>query len=93
MQQLFAANALKRQGWRYHKNLKVWFARTGQPKVATEHYEEGSMAFWDPTLRVVENPARPGQTGYAGWGPGRTSDRFRFEYSKLENENTNVAMG
>lgn len=93
MQQLFAANALKRQGWRYHKNLKVWFARTGQPKVATEHYEEGSMAFWDPTLRVVENPARPGQTGYAGWGPGRTSDRFRFEYSLLENENTNVAIG
>ena len=98
--QLFAANTLKRQGWRFHKNLKMWFSRTGQPKVATPGYEEGSMAFWDPFLRLVESPraaggmgGAPSQTAFSGWGPGTTQDTFRFEYALLENENTNVASG
>ena len=39
-QQLFAANQLKAQGWRFHEQFNAWFARQSVPKVVTETYEQ-----------------------------------------------------
>lgn len=33
-QQLFAANALKAQGWRFHTQFQAWFARQARPRLA-----------------------------------------------------------
>ncbi|KAL4528298.1 hypothetical protein Ndes2437B_g00395 [Nannochloris sp. 'desiccata'] len=107
-QQLFAANRLKLQGWRYHKKLSTWFARTMQPEVVTENFEEGVMAYWDPILRAVQLSSSGGTTGIpggggggretpvmavSGWNQGATAPNFRFEYNLLENENTACPSG
>ncbi|KAG7675208.1 hypothetical protein Ndes2526B_g08070 [Nannochloris sp. 'desiccata'] len=108
-QQLFAANRLKLQGWRYHKKLSTWFARTMQPEVVTENFEEGVMAYWDPILRAVQLSSSGGTTGIpgggggggretpvmavSGWNQGTTAPNFRFEYNLLENENTACPSG
>jgi CCR4-NOT transcription complex subunit 3 len=105
-QQLFAANRLKLQGWRYHTKLSTWFARTMQPAVANENYEEGVMAYWDPILRAVQLSSSGGTgdghiggpgggpvMGIGGWSQGTTAPNFRFEYSLLENEDTSCPSG
>jgi CCR4-NOT transcription complex subunit 3 len=95
-QQLFAANRLKLQGWRYHMKLSTWFARTQIPEVVNESFEEGVMAYWDPILRTVQVSSSgstlggqgPPQMAANGWSQGTTATNFRFEYNLLENENT-----
>jgi CCR4-NOT transcription complex subunit 3 len=79
-QQGLAAKALKSQGWRFHRGMNTWFARTGQPTNATATYEEGSLAYWEPQLRMIESN-QP-----VGWKAGTTPPTFRFEYGMLENE-------
>jgi CCR4-NOT transcription complex subunit 3 len=95
-QQLFAANRLKVQGWRYHKKVRTWFARTMQPEVVTENFEEGVMAYWDPILRAVHSSSSGVETPVvtvSGWNQGTTAPNFRFEYTLLENENTACPSG
>ena len=86
--------------------LQTWFARTMQPEVVTEEYEEGCMAYWDPVLRAVQIPSAGGDgsgggggqggapiMAVGGWSRGTTAPNFRFEYALLENENTAVPSG
>ncbi|KAG0473750.1 hypothetical protein HPP92_015607 [Vanilla planifolia] len=46
--QLFAANELYTRGWFYHKELRLWLMRIGEPLVKTQTYERGSYHYMDP---------------------------------------------
>ncbi|KAL4186026.1 hypothetical protein AMTRI_Chr09g31710 [Amborella trichopoda] len=48
--QLYAADELYRQGWFYHRELRLWFIRVGnaEPVVKTKTYERGSYHCFDP---------------------------------------------
>ncbi|XP_010535513.1 PREDICTED: probable NOT transcription complex subunit VIP2 [Tarenaya hassleriana] len=46
--QLYAANELHNRGWFYHKEVKLWFMRIGEPLVSTASYERGSYHCFDP---------------------------------------------
>jgi CCR4-NOT transcription complex subunit 3 len=63
-----AARELKRQSWRFHKQLLTWFQRHDEPQVITEEYEQGSYVYWDHDEQ---------------WCQKKKSD-FRFEYQYLE---------
>jgi hypothetical protein len=90
-QQVWAANALKAQGWRYHTQFHAWFARQGQPKVVTESYEQGSLMFWDAALHGDGGVAAPGGGApAAGWGPHLSRGDFVFSYDCIENESTSA---
>jgi len=69
-QQYLAARQLKRLSWRFHKKFFTWFMRHEEPHCATEHYEEGDYVYFDYD---------------ANWCQ-RVKNRFRFEYSHLEQE-------
>ncbi|XP_027181310.1 probable NOT transcription complex subunit VIP2 [Coffea eugenioides] len=48
--QLYAANELYNRGWLYHRELRLWLARTKnmEPLVKTPTYERGSYFSFDP---------------------------------------------
>ena len=46
-QQYLAAQALKSQSWRFHKQYQTWFQRHEEPKTITEEFEQGTYRFFD----------------------------------------------
>ncbi|CAL9244283.1 unnamed protein product [Arabidopsis halleri] len=46
--QLFAADELYERGWFYHKELRLWFFRVGEPLVRAATYERGTYEYLDP---------------------------------------------
>lgn len=64
-EQWLAAQELKRQSWRFHKQYLTWFQRAHNPQAITEDYEQGGYYYFD-----WEN----------SWCQRRKSD-FRFEVS------------
>ncbi|WVR09216.1 hypothetical protein IAU60_006279 [Kwoniella sp. DSM 27419] len=66
-EQWLAAQELKRQSWRFHKQYLTWFQRAHNPQAITEDYEQGGYYYFD-----WEN----------SWCQRRKSD-FRFEYRWL----------
>lgn len=46
-QQYLAAQALKNQSWRFHKQYQTWFQRHEEPKTITEEFEQGTYRFFD----------------------------------------------
>eukprot|EP00803_Ostreobium_quekettii_P010086 evm.model.scf_310.3 EVM.evm.TU.scf_310.3 scf_310:9187-17505(+) len=81
-QQFLAARELKRQAWRYNKEHKAWFQRSGEPKATTKDYEQGSYVYFDKTFSPgsSDNPA-----DVNGWCY-RKKDNFTFRYDQLEDE-------
>ncbi|CAN8248501.1 unnamed protein product [Cochlearia groenlandica] len=45
--QLYAADELYERGWFYHKELRLWFFRVGEPLVRTALYERGTYECFD----------------------------------------------
>lgn len=45
--QYFAAKTLKKQSWRFHTRLMLWFQRHEEPKTITEEYEQGTYIYFD----------------------------------------------
>ena len=39
--QHLAAEELKKQSWRFHKQYLTWFQRANEPSVITDEYEQG----------------------------------------------------
>ncbi|KZO92147.1 hypothetical protein CALVIDRAFT_541158, partial [Calocera viscosa TUFC12733] len=66
-QQYLAAQELKRQSWRFHKQYLTWFQRHQEPQAITDEYEQGVYVYFD-----WEN----------SWCQRKKSD-FRFEYRYL----------
>ncbi|KAL7421453.1 general negative regulator of transcription subunit 5 [Cryptotrichosporon argae] len=66
-EQWCAAQELKRQSWRFHKQYLTWFQRAHNPQAITEDYEQGGYFYFD-----WEN----------AWCQRKKSD-FRFEYRWL----------
>ncbi|KAL1208525.1 putative NOT transcription complex subunit VIP2 [Cardamine amara subsp. amara] len=46
--QLYAADELYEKGWFYHKELRLWFFRVGEPLVRTTASERGTYDCFDP---------------------------------------------
>ncbi|RID68950.1 hypothetical protein BRARA_C01076, partial [Brassica rapa] len=46
--QLYAADELYERCWFYHKELRLWFFRVGEPLVRTAAYERGTYECLDP---------------------------------------------
>ncbi|GAB4823932.1 hypothetical protein N2152v2_010978 [Parachlorella kessleri] len=93
-QQLFAANALKAQGWRYHTQFNAWFARQGQPKVVTDTYEQGPLIYFDCQLHnITPNTGAASRAVYSGWCPRVSRPDFIFDYQHMENEDTTISTG
>ncbi|CAD6573185.1 MAG: proteinral negative regulator of transcription subunit 5 [Tremellales sp. Tagirdzhanova-0007] len=65
-EQWLAAQELKKQSWRFHKQYLTWFQRAHNPQAITEDYEQGGYYYFD-----WEN----------SWCQRRKSD-FRFEVSE-----------
>ncbi|KAL4448046.1 hypothetical protein ABPG75_005265 [Micractinium tetrahymenae] len=90
-QQLFAANALKGQGWRFHSQFQAWFARQSQPRVVTETHEQGPLIYFDSLLHNVTPPSSglvPQAPVWSGWCPRVSRPDFIFEYKFMEQEDT-----
>ncbi|KAK1922437.1 Not1 N-terminal domain, CCR4-Not complex component-domain-containing protein [Papiliotrema laurentii] len=66
-EQWLAAQELKKQSWRFHKQYLTWFQRAHNPQAITEDYEQGGYFYFD-----WEN----------SWCQRKKSD-FRFEYRWL----------
>lgn len=66
-EQWLAAQELKAQSWRFHKQYLTWFQRAYNPQAITEDYEQGGYVYFD-----WEN----------SWCQRKKSD-FRFEYRWL----------
>ena len=66
-EQNLAANALKSQAWRFHKQYLTWFMRAHKPQAVTDDYEQGGYFYFD-----WEN----------SWCQRKKSD-FRFEVSSI----------
>lgn len=81
--QYCAAKELKRRTWRYHLEHKFWFQPTGEPKVKTEDYEEGSCTYFDRVLST----AVPGDSSadLNGWCY-RRKDNFMFTKDQVEDD-------
>jgi CCR4-NOT transcription complex subunit 3 len=45
--QYLAAQELKKQSWRFHKQYQTWFQRHEEPKTITDEYEQGTYRFFD----------------------------------------------
>jgi hypothetical protein len=60
-----AAEELKKQAWRFHKQYLTWFQRAASPTAVTDDYEQGPYTYFD-----WENV----------WCQRRKTD-FRFEVS------------
>jgi len=69
-QQYLAAQELKRQSWRFHKQYLTWFQRHQEPQAITDEYEQGVYVYFD-----WEN----------SWCQRKKSD-FRFEYRYLSDD-------
>ncbi|CED84888.1 CCR4-NOT transcriptional regulation complex, NOT5 subunit [Phaffia rhodozyma] len=67
-EQWLAAQELKRQSWRFHKQYLTWFQRLSQPQAITEDYEQGMYIYFD---------------WESSWVQRKKAD-FRFEYRWLE---------
>jgi len=61
-----AAEELKKQAWRFHKQYLTWFQRAASPTAVTDDYEQGPYTYFD-----WENV----------WCQRRKTD-FRFEVSR-----------
>ncbi|KAH8928142.1 hypothetical protein BT69DRAFT_1237424 [Atractiella rhizophila] len=66
--QYLAAEELKKQSWRFHKQYLTWFQRANEPSVITEQYEQGVYLYFD---------------WEGSWCQRQKAD-FRFEYRYLE---------
>ncbi|GAA5984098.1 hypothetical protein JCM10908_006050 [Rhodotorula pacifica] len=66
--QYLAANELKKQSWRFHKQYLTWFQRANEPTTITDSYEQGVYLYFD---------------WEAGWCQRRKHD-FSFSYAYLE---------
>lgn len=42
-----AANELKKQSWRFHKQYLTWFQRANEPTTITDSYEQGVYLYFD----------------------------------------------
>ncbi|KAI3438424.1 hypothetical protein D9Q98_000855 [Chlorella vulgaris] len=90
-QQLFGANALKTQGWRYHTQFNAWFARQSQPRTVTDAHEIGSLVYFDAHLHnVTPTGGLLVQPQYSGWCPRVSRPDFLFEYKHMESEATSA---
>jgi CCR4-NOT transcription complex subunit 3 len=69
-QQYLAANALKDQSWRFHKQYQTWFQRHEEPKTITEEFEQGTYRFFD----------------YESTWMNRRKADFKFAYKFLEDD-------
>jgi CCR4-NOT transcription complex subunit 2 len=57
--QLYAADELYERGWFYHKELRVWFFRVGEPLVRAATYERGTYEYLDPnSFKTVRKVSR-----------------------------------
>lgn len=45
--QYWAAKTLKKQSWRFHTRLMLWFQRHEEPRKITEEYEQGTYIYFD----------------------------------------------
>jgi CCR4-NOT transcription complex subunit 3 len=45
--QYLAANELKKQSWRFHKQYLTWFQRANEPTTITDSYEQGVYLYFD----------------------------------------------
>jgi CCR4-NOT transcription complex subunit 3 len=82
-QQLGAARELKRQAWRFHKQLGAWFQRHEEPRAGGQpgdEWEQGTYVYFDNLLH--EDPAGGPPTGWCY----RLKQDFLFKYDALEDE-------
>jgi len=63
-----AAQELKKQSWRFHKQYLTWFQRAHEPTTITDEYEQGVYLYFDFET---------------GWST-RRKNSFTFEYRFLE---------
>ena len=47
MHQVYAAQELKFQSWRFHTKYQTWFQRHEEPRVSTDKYEQGTYIYFD----------------------------------------------
>ncbi|TNY18544.1 Not1 N-terminal domain, CCR4-Not complex component-domain-containing protein [Rhodotorula diobovata] len=66
--QYLAANELKKQSWRFHKQYLTWFQRANEPTTITDSYEQGVYLYFD----------------WEGSWCQRKKNDFRFDYAHLE---------
>ncbi|GAA6050312.1 hypothetical protein JCM3770_002957 [Rhodotorula araucariae] len=66
--QFLAANELKKQSWRFHKQYLTWFQRANEPTTITDSYEQGVYLYFD----------------WEGAWCQRKKNDFRFVYDYLE---------
>ncbi|GJN90897.1 hypothetical protein Rhopal_003911-T1 [Rhodotorula paludigena] len=66
--QFLAANELKKQSWRFHKQYLTWFQRANEPTTITDSYEQGVYLYFD----------------WEGSWCQRKKNDFRFQYDYLE---------
>ena len=53
-EQLIASEVLKDREWRFHKVMKTWVKRKGNPKERGELYEVGTYTYFDPKEWVLK---------------------------------------
>eukprot|EP00887_Chlorella_sp_A99_P005658 scaffold1.g5658.t1 len=97
-QQYLAARELKRQAWRFHKQLGAWFQRHEEPKAGGQpgdDWEQGTYVYFDALLHEAEGgvPAPPGAPPPppSGWCY-RLKQDFLFKYDSLEDETPNRVL-
>ncbi|KPV75020.1 uncharacterized protein RHOBADRAFT_31870 [Rhodotorula graminis WP1] len=66
--QYLAANELKKQSWRFHKQYLTWFQRANEPTTITDSFEQGVYLYFD----------------WEGSWCQRKKNDFRFDYAHLE---------
>lgn len=91
-----AANELKKQSWRFHKQYLTWFQRANEPTTITDSFEQGVYLYFDwegaslslslsPLVLLGEERELTllscASTG--SWCQRKKND-FRFDYAHLE---------
>lgn len=66
--QHLAAQELKKQSWRFHKQYLTWFQRANEPQAITDEYEQGVYLYFD----------------FEGSWAQRRKENFSFLYRHLE---------
>ncbi|KAK9895749.1 hypothetical protein P389DRAFT_195881 [Cystobasidium minutum MCA 4210] len=66
--QYLAAQELKKQSWRFHKQYLTWFQRANEPQTITDEYEQGVYLYFD----------------FEGSWAQRRKENFSFFYRHLE---------
>lgn len=56
--QYLAANELKKQSWRFHKQYLTWFQRANEPTTITDSYEQGVYLYFDWEGASSSDPSR-----------------------------------